>query len=66
MVCNPKTDSNSEFGGRRTVEERERSAKGAKERRFGKGPTTLLVEARGHHGKDTSLPPWWPRASMGS
>ncbi|KAK3189514.1 hypothetical protein Dsin_029075 [Dipteronia sinensis] len=29
-VSNPKTNSNSKFGGRKTVEERERSAKGSK------------------------------------
>ena len=31
MICNPKTDSKSEFGGPNTAEERERSVRGASE-----------------------------------
>ena len=63
MVCNPKMDLNSEFGGPNMVEERGRCARG-------------VCMAKGHalatpwggrvtHGQSSPLVPWATRAPHG-
>ena len=63
MVRNPKMDSNLEFGGPNTVEERDRYTRGVC---MAKGHAlATMCGARGTHGQSSPLVPWATRAPHG-